>query len=157
MDESNTDLKLGGVSLDVTAWRYGFYRGAEPRPQIVPIGAKRAADFAALGIGPHTLEATAPNGRGTAGTAPVQGVYLDYVEATNNETGLLRLYDVRWALQEVVCTLDVNVERPSDADKAEAFEKSEKRYKADTAINETTPADLDWAIERLARRLRHRA
>ena len=48
----NVDAALGEVHFDVTKFVYPLYRGADPRPVTVPVGAERVAEFVALGHGP---------------------------------------------------------------------------------------------------------
>lgn len=150
--KQNVSAMLGSEPLDVTTCEYELYRGGQPRPQIIPIGSARVADFTALGHGPHVLKVKAPSAAGfNVGTVEtsVEGVYLDYVEATTTTEGFLRLYDVRGELQRYIVARDFNVQRPDDSDKQEATDKVNKLYKDDTAATDRTPATLGFALDKL--------
>ncbi len=148
----NVGVYLNSIPLDVTRWQWPLYRGSDATPVIVPLGSARLADtFAKLPYGPHKLRVIAPEERGGAKGKEtiIEHVYLDYVQATTETAGLLRLYDYRYVMRAQVMPFDVNVVRPINPEKAEAIDDAEKVYRADTSPDALTAATLDWAVKRL--------
>jgi len=148
----NVGVWLNQTPLDVTRWQWPLYRGSDATPVIVPMGAGRLKDeFAKLQFGPHKLRIMAPEERGDAKgkETTIEHVYLDYVEATTETAGLLRLYDYRYVMRAQVMPFDVNVVRPINPEKAEATDDNEKVYREDTSPDARTAATLDWAVKRL--------